>query len=87
MLKQVTKNSDVVNIATSENLNKKFWKYQNKKALNRAIEENKAITIQSIYALPSFETHVKKYEKLWNKSRTEFNVLEQECINRTYISN
>jgi uncharacterized pyridoxal phosphate-containing UPF0001 family protein len=87
MFEQITKDSDVVNISTVENLNKKFWKYQNKKAFNREIEESKNVTIQSIYALPSFEAHVRKHERAWNKSRTEFNVLELEHIDRTYISN
>jgi hypothetical protein len=86
MFEQITKDNDVVNIATSENLNKKFWKYQNQKAFNRAIEESKEMTIQSIYELPHFEAHVKKHEKLWNKKRTKFNVLELEYIDRGYIN-
>lgn len=87
MLKQITKDKDVVNIATEENLDKGFWKYQNKKEFNRVVKEDKKLTLQSIVELPQFEAHVRKYERLWNKKRTEFNVLEKEHIDRTYIAN
>jgi hypothetical protein len=80
MPKQITKNSDVVNIATSENLNLKLWKYQNKKNLDKAVKES----IDSIFELPKYAAHVRKHEKLWNKSRKEFNALEKEYIDRTY---
>lgn len=78
--KQITKDSDVINICTDENLNKKFWKYQNQKAFNKAIKESTKQIIQ-------FEAHVRKHEKLWNKHRSQFNVLEKEHIDRTYIQN
>lgn len=82
--KQTTKDSDVINICTDENLNKKFWKYQNHKAFNKAIKES---TRQTVDELQKFEAHVRKYEKLWNKHRSQFNVLEKEHIDRTYIQN
>lgn len=84
MLKQVTKDNSVVNIATVENLNKKFWKHQNHKAFNKAIEESTRQTIESIFELPTFEAHLRKHERLWNKHRSQFNVLEKEHIDRTY---
>lgn len=85
--KQITKDSDVINICTYENLNKKFWKYQNHKAFNKAIKESTKQTVESIFELPKFEAHVRKHEKLWNKHRSQFNVLEKEHIDRTYIQN
>lgn len=85
--KQFTKDNDVVNLCVPENLNKKFWKYQNNKAFNKAIKESVKVTIESIFALPSFEAHVRKHERLWNKPRTEFNILEKEHIDRTYTVN
>ncbi len=85
--KQVTEDAAIVNNATIENLNTKFWKYQNQKAFSEAIEEAKKITIQSIFELPQFEAHVRRHELEWRKPRTQFTVLEQEHIDRTYISN
>lgn len=84
MLKQITKDNNVVNIATVESLNKKFWKHQNHKAFNNAIEESTRQTIESIFELPTFEAHVRKHERLWNKHRSQFNILEKEHIDRTY---
>ena len=84
MLKQVTKDNSVVNIATVESLNKKFWKHQNHKAFNKAIEVSTRQTIESIFELPTFEAHIRKHERLWNKHRSQFNVLEKEHIDRTY---
>lgn len=39
MFKQITKDNNVVNIATVENLNKKLWKYQNHKEFNKVIKK------------------------------------------------
>lgn len=75
-LKQITPSDNIVNLCVEENLNKKFWKYQNHKEFNKAIKE-----------LPKFEAHVRKHEKLWNKHRSQFNALEREHIDRTYIQN
>lgn len=86
-LKQITPSNNIVNLCVDENLNKKFWKYQNQKAFNKAIKESTKQTIESIFELPKFEAHVRKHEKLWNKHRSQFNVLEKEHIDRTYIQN
>ena len=87
MFKQITKDTEIVNISTFENLNLGFWKYQNQKSFNKAIEEARKNTIDSIFELPSFEAHVRKHERLWNKHRLEFNVLEKVHIDTTYIQN
>lgn len=86
-LKQITPSDNIVNLCVVENLNKKFWKYQNHKAFNKAIEESTKQTIQSILELPKFEEHVREHERLWNKHRSQFNALEREHIDRTYIQN
>lgn len=83
---QVTNDSNVVNIATKDNLDIKIWKHQNIKEFNRAIESDKKNTLQAIVELPRFEMYVRKYEMLWRKHRSEFNVLEKEYIDRTYHS-
>lgn len=84
-LKQITTSDNIVNLCVEENLNTKFWKYQNYKAFNKAIKESTKQTVESIFELPKFEAHVRKHEKLWNKHRSQFNVLEKEHIDRTYI--
>lgn len=82
--KQITKDSDIVNLCTLDNLDLRFWKKQNIKEFNRSLEEEKKTTIKSIYELPRYAAFVKSYEKIFNKKQSEFNHLEKDQIEREY---
>lgn len=78
--KQITSDTDIVNLCTRENLNTNMWKYQ----LLKEIERSRKEELQSILKLPGYAAFVKKHEILWNKKRSEFNHLEKEFIERKY---
>lgn len=78
---------EVVTVATLDNLNLELWRKANRNYFNKVTEKDKKNAIESIFELPFYERHVRKYEMLWKKKRTDFNVLEREYVDRTYISN
>lgn len=82
-IKQITNDNDIV--VMDHRLDKKFWKHQNKKHFYQMLENEKDITIKSIYELPRFSACVAKYERLWNKHRSTFNIMEMELIEKNYM--
>ena len=78
--KQVTKYTDVVNIATLENLNFEFWKDENKKDLDRLIEADARLKLGVMELLPDFDNLITIYEIKWNKLRNDFNVIERDLV-------
>ena len=78
--KQVTKDTDIVNIATLENLNFEFWKDENKKDLDREIEADTRLKLGVMELLPALDKLIFRYELKWNKSRNDFNVMERDLV-------
>ena len=78
--KQVTKDTDVVNIASFQNLNFEFWKDENKKDLDREIEADTRLNLGVMELLPAFDNLITIYEIKWNKSRNDFNVIERDLV-------
>ena len=82
--KQVIKDTDVVNIATLENLNFEFWKDENKKELDREIKADAKLKAGIMDLLPDFDNLVTCYEIKWNKSRNDFNVMERDLVTNEF---
>lgn len=82
--KQVTKDTDVVNIATFQNLNFEFWKDENKKDLDREIEADTRLKLGVMELLPAFDNLITIYEIKWNKSRNDFNVMERDLVTNEF---
>ena len=82
--KQVTKDTDVVNIATFQNLNFEFWKDENKKDLDREIEADARLKLGVMELLPAFDNLITIYEIKWNKSRNDFNVMERDLVTNEF---
>ena len=82
--KQVTKDTDVVNIASFQNLNFEFWKDENKKDLDREIEADTRLKLGVMELLPSFDNLITIYEIKWNKSRKDFNVMERDLVTNEF---
>ena len=82
--KQVTKDADVVNIASFQNLNFEFWKDENKKDLDREIEADTRLNLGVMELLPAFDNLITIYEIKWNKSRNDFNVIERDLVTNEF---
>ena len=82
--KQVTKDTDVVNIASFQNLNFEFWKDENKKDLDREIEADTRLNLGVMELLPAFDNLITIYEIKWNKSRNDFNVMERDLVTNEF---
>ena len=82
--KQVTKDTDVVNIASFQNLNFEFWKDENKKDLDREIEADTRLKLGVMELLPSFDNLITIYEIKWNKLRNDFNVIERDLVTNEF---
>lgn len=82
--KQVTKDTDVVNIASFQNLNFEFWKDENKKDLDREIEADTRLNLGVMELLPAFDNLITIYEIKWNKSRNDFNVIERDLVTNEF---
>ena len=82
--KQVTKDTDVVNIASFQNLNFEFWKDENKKDLDREIEADARLKLGVMELLPSFDNLITIYEIKWNKLRNDFNVMERDLVTNEF---
>ena len=82
--KQITKDTDVVNIASFQNLNFEFWKDENKKDLDREIEADTRLNLGVMELLPSFDNLITIYEIKWNKSRNDFNVMERDLVTNEF---
>ena len=84
IFKQVTKDTDIVNISNLDNLNFEFWKYENKKNLIREIDADKKLKLGILDLLPDFDNLVTLYEIKWLKSRNDFNVIEQDIVTNEF---
>ena len=82
--KQVTKDTDIVNIATLENLNFEFWKDENKKDLDNEIKADTRLNLGVMELLPAFDNLIVTYELKWNKSRNDFNVMERDLVTNEF---
>lgn len=82
--KQVTKDTDVVNIASFQNLNFEFWKDENKKDLDIEIEADARLKLGVMELLPAFDNLITIYEIKWNKSRNDFNVMERDLVTNEF---
>ena len=84
IFKQVTKDTDIVNISNLDNLNFELWKYENKKNLIREIDADKKLKLGILDLLPDFDNLVTLYEIKWLKSRNDFNVIEQDIVTNEF---
>ena len=82
--KQITKDTDVVNIASFQNLNFEFWKDENKKDLDIEIEADARLKLGVMELLPAFDNLITIYEIKWNKSRNDFNVMERDLVTNEF---
>ena len=82
--KQVTKDTDVVNIASFQYLNFEFWKDENKKDLDIEIEADARLKLGVMELLPAFDNLITIYEIKWNKSRNDFNVMERDLVTNEF---
>ncbi len=82
--KQVTKDIDIVNIASFQNLNFEFWKDENKKDLDREIEADTRLKLGVMELLPEFDNLIVIHELKWNKSRKDFNVMERDLVTNEF---
>lgn len=78
--KQVTKDMDIANIASFQNLNFEFLKDENKKYLDRELEADTRLKISVMELLPALDKLIFRYELKWNKSRNDFNVMERDLV-------
>lgn len=82
--KQVTKDMDIVNIASFQNLNFEFWKDENKKDLDNEIQADTRLNLGVMELLPAFDNLITIYEIKWNKSRNDFNVIEKDLVTNEF---
>ena len=78
------RNTDVVNIASFQNLNFEFWKDENKKNLDKEIEADTRLKLGVMDLLPAFDNLIVIYELKWNKSRKDFNVMERDLVTNEF---
>ena len=82
--KQIIKDTDLVNIASFNELRFNFWKDDNKKYLEKEIEADTRLKISIMELLPDFDNLVTLYEIKWLKSRNDFNLLERETVTNEF---
>ena len=82
--KQVTRDTDVVSIASFQELNFNFWKDDNKKCIEREIKADARLKSSIMQLLPDFDNIVTLYEIKWNKSRYDFNVMEKDLVSNEF---
>ena len=82
--KQIIKDTDLVNIASFNELRFNFWKDDNKKYLEKEIEADNRLKISIMELLPDFDNLVTIYEIKWLKSRNDFNLLERDIVTNEF---
>ena len=82
--KQIIKDTDLVNIASFNELRFNFWKDDNKKYLDGEIEADNRLKISIMELLPDFDNLVTLYEIKWLKSRNDFNLLERDIVTNEF---
>lgn len=82
--KQITKDIDVVSIASFQELKFNFWKDDNKEYLESEIKADIRLKSSAIQLLPDFDNIVTLYEIKWNKSRKDFNVMERDLVTNEF---
>ena len=81
---QAIEDTDLVNIASFNELRFNFWKDDNKKYLEKEIEADNRLKISIMELLPDFDNLVTIYEIKWLKSRNDFNLLERETVTNEF---
>lgn len=82
--KQVIKDTDLVSIASLNELRLEFWKDTNKEKLEKEIAADAKIKLGVLELLPDFDNLITIYEIKWNKSRKKFNIMEQDIITNEF---
>lgn len=80
----VTDHSNLVNICTKENINKKFWKNQNLKEFKKSIEYKSKVEAICMDMMPEFDRLVFSYEIKWLKPRHEFSIIEKDEVRKKF---
>ena len=81
---QAIEDTDLVNIASFNELRFNFWKDDNKKYLEKEIEADNRLKISIMELLPDFDNLVTIYEIKWLKSRNDFNLLERDIVTNEF---
>lgn len=84
MLKQVTKDSNIVKIATESELNFNFIKSSYSKILKNSIENEKIFKKLIMDLIPVFNKKVCQREIILGKDRTQFTVFEEQQLLREF---
>ena len=82
--KQSIQDTDLVSIASFKELRFDFWKGDNKKYLDKEIEEDNKLKKGIMELLPDFDNIVTIYEIKWLKSRNDFNLFERETVTNEF---
>ena len=81
---QAIEDTDLVNIASFNELRFNFWKDDNKKYLEKEIEADNRLKISIMELLPDFDNLVTIYEIKLLKSRNDFNLLERDIVTNEF---
>ena len=81
---QAIEDTDLVNIASFNELRFDFYKGDNKKYLEKEIEEDNKLKKGIMELLPDFDNIVTIYEIKWLKSRNDFNLFERETVTNEF---
>ena len=82
--KQSIQDTDLVSIASFKELRFDFYKGDNKKYLEKEIEEDNKLKKGILELLPDFDNIVTIYEIKWLKSRNDFNLFERETVTNEF---
>lgn len=82
--KQSIQDTDLVSIASFKELRFDFYKGDNKKYLEKEIEEDNKLKKGIMELLPDFDNIVTIYEIKWLKSRNDFNLFERETVTNEF---
>ncbi len=80
MLKQITKDKDIVKIANENELNFNFMKSSFAKSLEESIENEKIFRKIVMDLTPEFHKTVREREILLGKDRNKFSVFEKQQL-------
>lgn len=80
MLKQITKDKDIVKLGCSEELSSNIVKPIYLRMIKENIENEQIFRKIVMDLMPEFLIQVQKHELLWGKDRSKFTVIEREKI-------
>ena len=82
--KQVINDTDLVSLASFDELRFEFWKDDNKDTLEKETDADAKFKLKVLKLLPDFDNLITIYEIKWNKSRKDFNIIEVDFIKNEF---